>query len=173
MSAPLAAAMLNLRPSPIRRPQPRVKGSRGQFLILFTPRSAYSGDTGDGSDNRAYPSPDARRSTPPSSSSPPASAPIPRSAPRDGLGYAAFLQNARVVHHTPGFHPGLVSGAPLGHSERLTFLRPLPDSPPSTPRGSACRSGISGRGVWSSWRSPVARYQTQAQPAPVVKFGRF
>ncbi len=48
---------------------------RGQFLILFTPRPASSGDTRDGSDNPACPSPDARRSTPPSSSSPPASAP--------------------------------------------------------------------------------------------------
>ena len=30
---------------------------RGQFLILFTPRPASSGDTRDGSDNRASPSP--------------------------------------------------------------------------------------------------------------------
>ena len=37
--------------------------------------------TRDGSDNPAYPSPDARRSTPPSSSSPPASAPRPVSNP--------------------------------------------------------------------------------------------
>ena len=49
---------------------------RGQFLILFTPRPASSGDPRDGSDNRACPSPDARRSTPPSSSSPPAGAPL-------------------------------------------------------------------------------------------------
>ena len=49
---------------------------RGQFLILFTPRPASPGDPRDGSDNRACPSPDARRSTPPSSSSPPAGAPL-------------------------------------------------------------------------------------------------
>ncbi len=48
---------------------------RGQFLISATLRSASSGDTKDGSDNRGCPSSDARRSTPPSSSSPPASAP--------------------------------------------------------------------------------------------------
>ena len=47
---------------------------RGQFLILSTTRPASSGDTRDGSDNRACPSPDVRRSTAPSSSSPPASA---------------------------------------------------------------------------------------------------
>ena len=33
---------------------------RGQFLILSTPRPASSGDTRDGSDNRACPSPDVR-----------------------------------------------------------------------------------------------------------------
>ena len=44
--------------------------------------------------------------------------------------YAAFLQNAPVVCHTPGFHPGLVCGAPLGHSERLTN-----QSLPAPPRG--------------------------------------
>ena len=56
----------------------REKGvrKRGQFLILFTPHPASSGDTRDGSDNRACPSPYDRRSTPPSSSSPPASAPL-------------------------------------------------------------------------------------------------
>ena len=47
---------------------------RGQFLILSTPRPASSGDTRDGSDIPACPSPDVRRSTPPSSSSQPASA---------------------------------------------------------------------------------------------------
>ena len=48
---------------------------RGQFLILSTTRPASSGDTRDGSDNRACPSPDVRRSTPSSSSFPFASAP--------------------------------------------------------------------------------------------------
>ena len=55
--------------------EPIVNQQMGQFLILATPRPASSGDTRDGSNNRACPSPDARRSTPPSSSSPPASAP--------------------------------------------------------------------------------------------------
>ena len=41
-------------------------------MILSTPRPISSGDTRNGSDNRACPSPDVRRSTPPSSSSPPA-----------------------------------------------------------------------------------------------------
>ena len=47
---------------------------RGQFLILYNLRLTASCDTSDGSDNRACPSPYARRSTPPSSSSPPPSA---------------------------------------------------------------------------------------------------
>jgi hypothetical protein len=47
----------------------------GLVLVLVTPRPASPGDTRDGSHNRACPSSDARRSTPPSSSSPPASAP--------------------------------------------------------------------------------------------------
>ena len=42
-------------------------------MIMPTPRPASSGDTSDGSNNRACPSPVARRSTPPSSSSPPGS----------------------------------------------------------------------------------------------------
>ena len=53
---------------------PALDPKRGQFLILSTPHPASSGDTRDGSDNRACPSPDIRRSTPLSSSSPPASA---------------------------------------------------------------------------------------------------
>ena len=50
-------------------------------------------------------------------------------------GYAAFLQNAPIVRHTPGFHPGLVSVAPLEHSKRLTFPRAptASASPPSPP----------------------------------------
>ena len=47
---------------------------RGQFLILYNLRLAAFCGTKDGSDNRACPSPYARRSTPPSSSSPPPSA---------------------------------------------------------------------------------------------------
>jgi hypothetical protein len=46
----------------------------GQFLIMPTPRPASFGDTSDGSNNRACPSPVARRSTPPSSSPPGSSA---------------------------------------------------------------------------------------------------
>ena len=48
--------------------------------------------TRDGSDNPAYPSPDARRSTPPSSSSPPASAPRPVSNP-DGASACRMRRN--------------------------------------------------------------------------------
>jgi hypothetical protein len=49
-------------------------------------------------------------------------------------GYAAFLQNAPIVRHTPGFHPGLVSVAPLGHSKRLTFPRaPTASASPRLP----------------------------------------
>jgi hypothetical protein len=48
-------------------------------------------------------------------------------------GYAAFLQNAPAVRHTPGFHPGLVYGAPLGHSKRLTTPEPPPPPRPYLP----------------------------------------
>jgi len=75
-------------------------GKRGQFLILFTTRPASSGDTRDGSDNRACPSPDARRSTPPSSSSPPASPPLKPPSLNPHLG--RVLRSASC--HRPSFN---------------------------------------------------------------------
>ena len=36
--------------------------------------------------------------------------------------YAAFLQNAFIIAFSyPGFHPGLVYGAPLGRTNHLSF----------------------------------------------------
>ena len=82
-------------------------GKRGQFLILATPRPASSSDPRDGSDNRACPSPDARRSTPPSSSSPPASAPPKPPSLNPPLG--RVLRSASC--HRPSFNSSaMISG---------------------------------------------------------------
>jgi hypothetical protein len=61
--------------------------------------------------------------------------------PRDGLGVCGVPSERSGCPPYPGFHPGLVFGAPLGHSESPSSPEPScerrtdPAEPPNTPSG--------------------------------------
>jgi len=108
----------------------QVRGIRGQnkgsALVLATLRPASSGDTRDGSDNRACPSPDVRRSTPPSSSSPPASAPpkplgTPNASPSPSI--PAQDRTAKRQRDRAGASIGSDQTLPSRAARKLTLLR--------------------------------------------------
>jgi len=101
---------------------------RGQLLLLSTPRPASSGDTRDGLDNRACPSPFARRSTPLSLSSPRASAPPkPTSLPTLG----GVLRSASCHRHRFNSSAMMSSASALSSRCRPAGLSSGMPHPPS------------------------------------------